>query len=381
MKIVNVETFNVPPRWLLVRVETDAGVAGWGEPVLEGRARTAEAAVHEFADYLIGRDPARIEDHWQVMTKAGFFRGGPVFSSAVAGLDQALWDIAGKVHGVPVHVLLGGPVRDRVRVYGWIGGDRPDDVAAAAARSAERGFTAVKMNGSGEMAFIDTAARARGLAERAAAVREAIGPERDFAVDFHGRLSPAMSRRVLSTLEPSFPMFVEEPTVPELAHHLASIAACTTVPIAVGERLYSRQDFREVLQSGIAVAQPDVSHAGGISEMRRIGAMAETFGVALAPHNPNGPVSLAASLQVALATPNLLIQEMSLGMHYNEGAEIYDYVDNPEVLEPHDGFVARLDGPGLGIEVDEQAVRRAAAQPFTWRAPVWRYADGSLAEW
>lgn len=381
MKIVNIETFNVPPRWLLVRVETDAGAVGWGEPVLEGRARTAEAAVHELADYLIGRDPMRIEDHWQVMTKAGFFRGGPVFSSAVAGLDQALWDIAGQVLGVPVHVLLGGPVRDRVRVYGWIGGDRPDDVAEAAARSTDRGFTAVKMNGSGEMAFIDTAARARGLADRAAAVREAIGPDRDFAVDFHGRLSPAMSRRVLGALEPSFPMFVEEPTVPELGHHLAGIAASTSIPIAVGERLYSRQDFREVLQSGIAVAQPDVSHAGGISEMRRIGAMAETFGVALAPHNPNGPVSLAASLQVALATPNLLIQEVSLGIHYNESADLFDYLDNPLALTPEEGFIARLEGPGLGVQVNEQAVRRAAAQPFAWRAPLWRHPDGALAEW
>ncbi|MFD7512930.1 galactonate dehydratase, partial [Streptomyces sp. NPDC059853] len=197
MKITRVETFAVPPRWLFCRVETDEGVVGWGEPVVEGRAATVRTAVHELAEHLIGRDPLRIEDHWQVMTKGSFYRGGPVLSSAVAGLDQALWDIAGKVLGAPVHVLLGGPVRERVRAYSWVGGDEPADIADAVTAQVEAGFTAVKMNACGRMNRIATAADVAAVVERATAAREALGPGRDFALDFHGRFSAANARRVL----------------------------------------------------------------------------------------------------------------------------------------------------------------------------------------
>jgi galactonate dehydratase len=381
MKITALETFLIPPRWLFLRVATDEGITGWGEPVVEGRAETVRAAVDELAGYLVGQDPLRIEDHWQVLTKGGFYRGGPVLSSAVAGIDQALWDIAGKAYGAPVHQLLGGPVRDRARVYAWIGGDRPQDAAELATAQVEAGFTAVKMNGSPALEPIDTPARSAEVAERVAAVRDAIGDTRDVVVDFHGRMSAAMSRRLLPLLEPLHPLFVEEPVLPEFTRELRSLVDGTSVPLAVGERLYSRWDFRDALAAGIAVAQPDVSHAGGISETRRIAAMAETHGAALAPHCPLGPIALAASLQLAFAVPNFLIQEQSLGIHYTEGAGLLDYLADPAPFRFADGYAVRGQAPGLGIAIDEAAVRRAAETGHRWRNPVWRHADGSFAEW
>ncbi|MFE9452246.1 galactonate dehydratase [Streptomyces sp. NPDC006739] len=381
MKITGLETFLVAPRWLFLRVATDEGITGWGEPVIEGRAETVRAAVHELADYLVGRDPLRIEDHWQVLTKGGFYRGGPILSSAVAGIDQALWDIAGKAYGVPVHRLLGGPVRDRVRMYAWIGGDRPSDVAELAEEQVKAGFTAVKMNGSAELTPIDTPARTAEVVERVAAVRQVLGDERDVVIDFHGRASTAMSRRLLPLLEPLHPLFVEEPVLPEHSGNLRSLVESTGIPLATGERLYSRWDFREVLTSGIAVAQPDLSHAGGISEVRRIAAMAETYDVAMAPHCPLGPIALAASLQIAFSVPNFLIQEQSLGIHYNRQADLLEYVMDPEPFRFVAGHAVAGSRPGLGVEIDEKAVRRAAETGHRWRNPVWRGADGAFTEW
>lgn len=381
MKITRLTLYPVPPRWLFLRVDTDEGLIGWGEPVVEGRAATVAAAVEEMADYLVGQDPLRIEGHWNVLAKGGFYRGGPILSSALAGIDQALWDIAGKSLGVPVSQLLGGAVRDRVRVYSWIGGDDPADVAAAAQEKVDAGFTAVKMNGSGPLRPLDTAAAAHGVADRVAAVREVLGPDRDVAVDFHGRMSLAMARRTLPLLEASSPLFVEEPVVPEVSELVGQLAAATPIPIALGERLYSRWDFRRVLGSGIAVVQPDVSHAGGISEVRKIATMAEAFDVALAPHCPLGPIALAASLQVGLASPNLLIQEQSLGIHYNAGSDLLDYLLDQSVFAYRDGYVPALTGPGLGVDVDAAEVERAAKVGHRWRNPVWRRDDGAFAEW
>ena len=381
MKITSLETYLVPPRWVFLRIDTDEGITGWGEPVVEGRAETVRSAVAELADMLIGEDPLRIEDHWQRLTKSGFYRGGPILSSAVAGIDQALWDIAGKALGVPVYQLLGGPVRERVRMYAWIGGDEPGEVADLAREQIEAGFTAVKMNGAGRMGAIETAARTNEVVDRLAAVREAIGPDRDVVVDFHGRMSTAMSRRLLPLLEPFLPLFVEEPVLPEHSRDLRSLVECSAVPLATGERLYSRWDFRDVLSTGIAVAQPDVSHAGGISEIRRIAAMAETYDVSLAPHCPLGPIALAASLQVAFATPNLLIQEQSVGIHYNQGNELLDYLVDPTPMHFDHGYASLPNAPGLGIEIDKRQVERAAAMGHRWRNPVWRDADGALREW
>jgi galactonate dehydratase len=381
MKIVSMDTYLVAPRWLFLRIRTDEGITGWGEPVVEGRAETVQAAVAELAGYLIGEDPLRIEDHWQVLTKGGFYRGGPVLSSAVAGIDQALWDIAGKTYEQPVHALLGGHVRDRVRMYAWIGGDRPQDVAALARQQIDAGFTAVKMNGSAELHHIDTPRRTAEVCERVATVRDAIGPDNDLVVDFHGRASTAMARRLLPLLEPYLPLFVEEPVLPEHTANLAALAASTSIPLAAGERLYSRWDFRTLLTSGAAVAQPDVSHAGGISEVRRIAAMAEAYDVTMAPHCPLGPIALAASLQLAFTIPNFLIQEQSVGIHYNGGNDLLDYLVDPAPLRFQDGYVHRTVAPGLGIEVDEKAVTRAAAVGHRWRSPIWRHPDGALAEW
>jgi galactonate dehydratase len=381
MKITGFETFRLPPRWLFLRVDTDEGVSGWGEPIVEGRAETVASCVGELFDVLRGRDPLRIEDHWQVLSKGGFYRGGPVLSSAVAGIDQALWDIAGKVRGAPVHELLGGPVRDHVRVYCWIGGDELEGLAEAAGAQVAAGFSAVKMNASGRTAPIDTPSGVRGIVRRLEAVREALGPDRDVAVDFHGRLTTAMARRVLPLLEPSMPLFVEEPILPEHGARLAEVTASTSIPIATGERLFSRWDFREPLRAGIAVAQPDLSHAGGISEVRRIAAMAEAHDVLVAPHCPLGPIALAASLQVDFATPNFLIQEQSLSMHYNQGADLLDYLADVSPLRIVDGVIRRPTGPGLGIEIDEAAVRRAAERSHRWRSTVWRQPDGAFAEW
>jgi galactonate dehydratase len=362
-------------------VETDEGVAGWGEPVVEGRAEVVRAAVDVLAEYLLGQDPLRIQDHWQVLTKGGFYRGGPVLSSAVAGLDQALWDIAGKTYGAPVHALLGGPVRDRVRVYAWVGGDEPAELSEQITAQVEAGFTAVKMNGAGRVGPAATRAETAAVVARVAAARDVLGPDRDVAVDFHGRFTAANARRVLNELAPLHPLFVEEPVVPEQNHLLPGLVAMSPVPLATGERLYSRAEFLAPLTAGIAVAQPDLSHAGGISEVHRIASLAETYGAHLAPHCPLGPIALAASLQVAFATPNFLIQEQSRGIHYNKDADLLSYVVDPEPFRFVDGYAARGTAPGLGVTVDEAAVRAADRGGHAWRNPVWRHPDGTFAEW
>jgi galactonate dehydratase len=382
VKITGIETFPVPPRWLFLKVSTDEGISGWGEPVVEGRADTVRAAVHELADLLIGRDPLPIEEHWQILRRGGFYRGGPVLSSALAGYDQALWDIAGKARSVPVHELLGGPVRDRVRVYSWVGGDRPSGIRDAVSAQVDAGFSAIKMNVAGPLAPIATLAEAEAALRRAHEARDVLGPERDLAIDFHGRVSPAMARRLVRMLEEVQPLFVEEPVLPETPPEvLASVVGASTVPIATGERAYSRWDFKPLLDAGVAVVQPDPSHAGGISEVRRIAALAEVYGASLAPHCPLGPVALASCLQLAFATPNFLIQEQSLRMHYNGGAELVHYLLNPEVFDFSGGSARRPAGPGLGIEIDETAVRQAAKNPHAWRNPIWRTDDGAFAEW
>lgn len=380
-RITRVESFPVPPRWLFVRIETGAGLIGWGEASLEGYADVVRAAVDQFAGYLIDKDAGRIEDHWQVLTKGQFYRGGPVLASAVAGVDQALWDLKGKRLGVPVYELLGGAVRDRVRAYGWVGGDDPTEVADHISAQMAVGLTAVKMNASGKMSRNGSVAELDGVLARVASAREVLGPDRDVAVDLHGRFSLATARRLAPLLEPLHPFFIEEPVVPENSHVIERMVDATTIPIATGERLYSRQEYLPVLQAGVAIAQPDLSHAGGISEVRRIAALVDTFGALLAPHCPLGPLALASCLQVGFATTNYLIQEQSIGIHYNQGADILDYVADTAPLKLVDGGFERPTGAGLGIEIDEQAVRNAAARSKTWQNPIWRYADGSVAEW
>jgi galactonate dehydratase len=382
LEIQSIELFKVPPRWLFLKITTRGGIVGWGEPVVEGRADTVRAAVMELSGYLIGRSASRIEDLWQTMYRGGFYRGGPVLMSAIAGVDQALWDIKGKWLRVPIHELLGGAVRDRVRVYGWIGGDRPSDTAAAARARIEAGYDAVKMNACPEMEWIDSPRAVQGVLDSVAAVREAVGPAVGIGVDFHGRVHRGMAKVLLRELEPLHPMFAEEVVLAENNHALPALQQYSTIPIATGERMYSRWDFRPVLESGaVDIVQPDLSHAGGITEVRKIAALAETYDVALAPHCPLGPISFAAALQVDACSINAIIQETSMGIHYNTGADLLDYLVDPSVFEMRDGFVPILRGPGLGIEVDEEKVRRMAAEGHDWHNPVWRNADGSVTEW
>jgi len=379
--ITRIETFLVPPRWMFVRVETDDGVVGWGEPVLEGQAEVIRAGVELLAEYLIGKPADRIEDHWQVMTKGGFYRGGPHMNSAISGIDQALWDIAGKSLGVPVHRLFGGHVRERVRVYSWVGGDEAAELEDGIAAQVEAGFTAVKMNANGRTDRLSSVAEIDGVLERARIARDVLGPRRDFGMDFHGRFTAANVRRIAPLLEQFAPMFLEEPVLPEYVDLLPSVVRSTSTPIATGERLFSRADFLPALRAGIAIAQPDLSHAGGLSEVRRIASLAETFEVLLAPHCPLGPIALASCLQIGFSSPNHLIQEQSMGIHYNEGADLLDYLVDTSDLQITDGHIALLTKPGLGVDIDEKAVRRAAEAPHAWRSPVWRHPDGSFAEW
>lgn len=382
MKITKLNTFLVPPRWCFLKIDTDEGIFGWGEPVLEGRAHTVAAAVEELSDYLIGKDPRHIEDHWTVMYRGGFYRGGGVHMSAIAGIDQALWDIKGKALGVPVSELLGGSVRDRIRVYSWIGGDRPSEAAAAAKAAVERGFTAVKMNGTDELQFVDTFDKVDRCLQSVAAVREAVGPNVGIGVDFHGRVHKPMAKILVKELAPYRLMFIEEPILSEHYEALKEIAPLSATPIALGERLYSRWDFKRVLSEGyVDIVQPDPSHAGGITETRKIASMAEAYDVALALHCPLGPIALAANLQLDAVCYNAFIQEQSLGIHYNATNDLLDYVTNREVFAYQDGMVAIPKGPGLGIDVNEDYVRERAAMGHRWRNPVWRHADGSFAEW
>ncbi|MBB6410306.1 galactonate dehydratase [Mesorhizobium kowhaii] len=382
MKIISLTTYIVPPRWLFLKIETDAGVTGWGEPVVEGRALTVEAAVKELGDYLIGKDPRLIEDHWTVMHRGGFYRGGPILMSAIAGIDQALWDIKGKALGVPVHELLGGKLRDSIKVYSWIGGDRPAEVAAGAREVVARGFLALKMNGTEELQIVDSHDRIDAAVERVAMVREAVGPNIGIAVDFHGRVHRPMARILVKELEPYRLMFIEEPVLSENREALKEIAALGSTPIALGERLYSRWDFKSVFEEGVVdIIQPDLSHAGGITECRKIAAMAEAYDVAVAPHCPLGPIALAACLQLDAVSYNCFIQEQSLGIHYNAANDLLDYAANKDVFRYEDGYVAIPDGPGLGVEIDEDYVKERAKEGHRWRNPIWRHKDGSFAEW
>lgn len=382
MKITKISTFIVPPRWCFLKIETDEGIVGWGEPIVEGRAHTVAAAVDELADYLVGKDPRNIEDHWTVLYRGGFYRGGAIHMSALAGIDQALWDIKGKALGVPVHQLLGGAVRNSIRVYSWIGGDRPADTAAAAKNAVARGFTAVKMNGTEELQFIDSHDKIELTLANVQAVREAVGPNVGIGVDFHGRVHKPMAKVLTKELEPYKLMFIEEPVLSENSEALKEIAHLTSTPIALGERLYSRWDFKRILSEGyVDIIQPDVSHAGGITETRKIAMMAEAYDVALALHCPLGPIALASCLQVDAGSYNAFIQEQSLGIHYNESNDLLDYIRDKNVFAYEDGYVKIPQGPGLGIEINEEYVRQRAEVGHRWRNPIWRHKDGSFAEW
>ncbi|PYT30416.1 MAG: galactonate dehydratase [Acidobacteria bacterium] len=367
LKITKLETFLVKPRWLFLKVQTNAGILGLGEPITEGRALTCAEAVREIEPYLIGKDPRRVVHHWQAIYRHAFYRGGPILTSALSGIDQALWDIKGKALGVPVYELLGGPTRDRIRVYAHAGS--PEDIRTAIAR----GFTAFKTGPAKQRPsrYIETPAAVQYAAEKFAELRRAAGNDIDIAIDFHGAISPGTAKLLIKALEPHQPMFVEEPINCQNHDIMAELARGTFLPIATGERVFTKWGFREVLEKRAAtILQPDLCHAGGITEVRLIAGMAEAYYADIAPHNPLGPISLAAGVQMAASIPNFLCQEqVSLG----EG-----YLKKPFNLRA--GHLDLPTGPGLGIELDENAM--ADKIGHDWRNPESYDADdGSVTDW
>jgi galactonate dehydratase len=382
VKIQSIELFKVPPRWLFLKMTTQSGIVGWGEPIVEGRADTVAACVREMSGDVIGKSAEDIEDMFQTLYRAGFYRGGPVLTSAISGIEQAMWDIKGKAHKLPVYQFLGGKVRDRIQVYRWIGGDQPRDTAEAAREALAQGYKAIKMNATDAMKWIDSYEMLDAAVARVAAIREAVGNKLAIAVDFHGRVHKTMAKVLMKKLEPFDLMFVEEPVLTENEDAFLELARISHIPIATGERNYTRWGFKRMLaRGGVDIIQPDVSHCGGILETRKIAAMAEAYDVALAPHCPLGPIALAACLQVDFCSPNAFIQEQSLNIHYNEGYDLLKYIKDPEVFRYDDGHVNLMTKPGLGIEVDEEYVRKMAAEGHDWHNPVWRDGDGAIAEW
>lgn len=368
LKITKLETFLVKPRYLFLKVHTDAGIVGLGEPVLEGRAKTCAAAIEEIAPYLVGKDPRNVVHHWQAIYRHAFYRGGPLLTSALSGIEQALWDIKGKFLGVPIYELLGGPTRDRVRVYAHVG-NFPERVRLRK----EQGFTAFKTGiknstQSGVIAspkFIDEAV------EAFAELRKAAGKDCDIGIDFHGAISPQNAKVLIKGLEPYQPMFIEEPVQCQYVDAMAEIARGTHLPIATGERIFTKWGFREILAKGAAtILQPDLCHAGGIFEGRLIAGMAEAHYATIAPHNPLGPISLAAGLQLAASIPNFLCQEqVTLGT---------GYIKQPFTVE--NGYVKIPEGPGLGIELDENQI--ADKLDHNWlNRETYDLNDGSVVDW
>jgi len=382
MKINQINTYLVRPRWCFVEVVTDQGLTGWGEAVIEGKAATVKAGVEEMSDYLIGQNPLNIEDIWNLLYRGAFYRGGPVLMSAIAGIDQALWDIKGKFHNAPVYELMGGKCRSKIKVYSWIGGDRPSDVADAAAERKQAGFQAIKMNATEELQIVDSHAKIDAVLERVASIREKVGKNFGIAIDFHGRVHKPMAKVLAKKLEEFDPMFIEEPVLAENMESFKEIAHACSIPIATGERLFSRWDFKHLLQyGGVDIIQPDLSHAGGITEVKKIAAMAEAYDIALAPHCPLGPIALSACLQVDATSYNAFIQEQSMGIHYNVGKSVLDYIKNPDVFKYHDGYAEFPTLPGLGLEINKELVVEENSRPHRWKNPVWRHNDNSVAEW
>jgi galactonate dehydratase len=373
MKITKLETFLVKPRWLFLKMYTDEGIVGLGEPILEGRALTCQTAVKELEPWLIGEDPTRVVHLWQSMYKHAFYRGGEIMTSALSGVEQALWDIYGKSLGLPVYRLLGGPTRDRIRIYGTAGGNTPEEAVASIREAIGKGFNCIKTGvpkvGHGRM--IESPGYTERVVEIFAAMRAEAGNEIDIAIDFHGAVSPQNAKRLVKALEPYHPFFIEEPVQAQYVDVLADIARSTEVPIATGERLFTKWGFREVLEKRAAsILQPDLSHAGGIMETRIIAGMAEAYYAGIAPHCPLGPIALAACLQVDAAIPNFLAQEG--GRITGEG-----YIKTP--FKHENGYLPLPTAPGLGIELDEEAL--ADKIGHDWQNPKAYDEDGAAIDW
>ena len=381
MKISDIVVYKVKPRWIFIKISTDAGIDGWGEMVSGTKTQTVVAGAYEMGKRLLGRNPFEIERIFQELHRS-FFRGGPINGTIISGIEMALWDIKGKALNVPVYELLGGAARDKIKVYSWIGGDRPSDVVDQATDRFERGFRAVKMNATEELHYIDSFEKVEEVVKRIALIREKFGNQMAVAIDFHGRVHKPMAKVLAKELEPYHPMFIEEPVLPENEECFKEVSQHVSTPIATGERLYTRWQFKNICKSGhVDIIQPDLALCGGILEARKIAAMAESFDLAVAPHAPYGPIALAATFQLDACTPNVFIQEQSLGIHYNKGFDLLDFVNNKEMFAYKDSFVALPTKPGLGIEVDETKVKEVAKQGLIWSNPQWKNYDGTIAEW
>ncbi|VYT81647.1 galactonate dehydratase [Clostridium tertium] len=381
MKITGIKVYTVKPRWIFIKISTDEGIEGWGEMISGTKTDTVVAGAYELGKRIIGRNPFEIERIWQELHRS-FFRGGPINGTIVSGIEMALWDIKGKALNVPVYELLGGAARDKIMVYSWIGGDRPQDVAKEAIDRRDRGFKAVKMNATEELHYIDSFEKVQAVVDRVKSIRDAVGFDLNIGVDFHGRVHKAMAKVLAKELEPYKLMFLEEVVLPENEEAFKEVAKHVVTPLATGERLYSRWDFKNIIKEGIIdIIQPDIALCGGILETRKIAAMAEAFDIAVAPHAPYGPIALAATLQLDVCTPNVFIQEQSLGIHYNKGFDLLDFVKNKEIFQYKDGFLDLPTKPGLGLEIDEELVEKVSAEGLYWTNPSWKNYDGTIAEW
>lgn len=362
IKVTGIDTFVLKNSWVFVKVSTDAGIVGWGE-MLKDDAKACAAGALEVGDYLIGQDPCRVVHHWQAIHRGAFYRGGPIKTAITSGIDQALWDIKGKVYGVPVYKLLGGPTRDRVRVYGRI--------------SEETGVTAMKTGPRGEerqaIKYIEGQKFVDEVVERFKALRGKYGDEVDIGLDFHGAVQPPTALLLMKALEPYNPWFYEEIIQALNVDIMAELARKTHIPIATGERIFTKWGFKEILEKrAAAILQPDVCYAGGITELKIIAGMAEAYYSPLAPHNPQGPCSLAASFQVAASIPNFLIQERG-------DNEYMDLLAKP--MPPvRNGHRPLLTDPGLGITIDEDKLMAQVGEPREYR-PRFDLDDGSVVDW
>lgn len=373
LKITKLDYYVLNNRRFFLKIHTDAGIVGAGEPITEGRAKTCAEAVREIEPYLIGKDPRRVVHHWQAIYRHAFYRGGPILTSALSGIDQALWDIKGKALGVPIYELLGGPTRDRIRVYAR-GGD-PEQMKAAV----KEGFNAFKtgVHRSRWPRTVETPGFVQQAAEYFAAQREAVGPDIDIAIDFHGAIQPPTAMLLIKALEPYQPLFVEEPVQCQNVEVMADIARKTHLPIATGERIFTKWGFREILEKGAAsILQPDLCHAGGITECRLIAGMAEAYYASMAWHNPLGPISLAAGVQLAAAIPNFLIQEGAGVLRPGEGV-----LKKP--FEVKDGFLILPTEPGLGVELDDDYLDNELSKGSNAGLNRESYSedDGSVVDW
>lgn len=382
MKIIDYKIYAVKPRWIFLKLITADGLEGWGEMVSGTRTDTVIQGAKEMCERILGQDSNDIERIWQRLYRH-FFRGGPVSMTIISGIEIALWDIKGKRLGVPVYELLGGKVRDSLKVYSWIGGDRPGDVLQEAKVKYESGFRAIKMNGTEELHYIDTYKKVDELLGRVEVLRDYFGNDIDIAVDFHGRVHKPMAKVLINELSSYRLMFIEEPLLPEHDDVLEKLYPLATMPIATGERLYTRWDFKSIISQGIVdIIQPDVILTGGILETRKITAMAEAYDLAVAPHAPYGPIALAATIQVDACSPNVFIQEQSLSIHYNAGKiDLLDFVKNKEIFDFKNGFAEVPKLPGLGLVLEEDLISDISKEPLDWTNPWWVNYDGTIAEW